>query len=353
MTPLLPSWWYPAYGPVTIYDTSTGKVISAFHTNEQKLVEEVISPDAKLFAAGTWKFFQRYVTVWDTVTKKVKYRFPIEGHCSGLAFSPNSNLIACTVYEDNSAITKTNRKYLVWNMNKGKLEHSIDFTGAPGQILFSPDGLSLTICQREGKTTNLAVWNFSSAKLQSIGKYPENAGYRMINFTPDGASIVMSTNLGFRLIDSKTHEIESLRARDRKDMNYYAGGNWFADRTAFYAVSRKDDPVAIVSIYDLTAARNPNSKPLTIQAGMPLPIDEFQEKGMVTASPDGGKLAVVVNQSVVNIYNISDPKFTSDTSPFLQLHNECPPPPTEAVLKQREIDFDKNEAPIYKKLNGR
>jgi WD40 repeat protein/serine/threonine protein kinase len=143
------------------------------------------SPDGRLLASG---HISGTVKVWDATTGAEVCAIPGHGRfIRGLAFSPNSQLLAAAGERDGDGVVR------IWNPLTGeKIRELPGHASSLTALVFSPDGrLLATACQDD----HVRVWDVASGNL--LHKIHERmTAYNGLAFTPDGGRLMTATMNG-------------------------------------------------------------------------------------------------------------------------------------------------------------
>ncbi|MFH0760315.1 MAG: T9SS type A sorting domain-containing protein [Bacteroidota bacterium] len=150
----------------------------------ESIASIVVSPDGRTIAYGTYA--DSLIRIVDVAAMQ-EIRF-LSGHVqpvTGLAFSPNSQLLASTgTIFLGDPVDGTVR---LWDVASGAQLASVETASMSGtsQLAFSPDGSMLAGAGGGGTTLKLILWDATT-----LNVIREMTGvFRMVSFSPDGSRI--------------------------------------------------------------------------------------------------------------------------------------------------------------------
>jgi WD40 repeat protein len=165
---------------VTVYDTSTGALVSRLGKHGDWVRSACVSPDATLFATGA---NDRTLSVWDIHSGQRLLELPAcEGAVNAVAFHPNGQQVAVVGF--------TSRLQIV-NTSSGRITQQLDCACSdPCTVAFSADGTRMAAA---GRTGHVRVWNVTTGTherdITAVGRR-----IRAIAFSPDGKRIAAAGN---------------------------------------------------------------------------------------------------------------------------------------------------------------
>jgi len=146
---------------IEFYDMSSGTLLREFKSPDSFGSSFALSPDGKMFAAGTSRSRIRF---WDTRTGELL--FTLQGPHDGgglteIVFSPDGSHISGSSSFENHAT-------IVWRIADGRLIHL--FPVRTRSLVYSPDGRKLLAGQDDG---TLLVWDLETA----FSTWPTNGNF--------------------------------------------------------------------------------------------------------------------------------------------------------------------------------
>ena len=149
------------------------------------------SPDGKLFAMGGE---DGTVKLWSTDSRKELGRMPAPGGAvKGLAFSPDGKILATAA---------ANSPVKLWDMNSRTLAGEIKELGNSVEgVAFSPTAPVLAGVGYENFDKMVRVWDMQSQRVVATfkGDGTASASNRFVAFSPDGATLALSSGFGVEL----------------------------------------------------------------------------------------------------------------------------------------------------------
>lgn len=215
-------------------NTDLPRIITRFTLNgyprDGLNIKFAFSADAKMLAAGGE---DNSVHVWDIIdSKNARYRFTVRGHkhwIRTLAFSPDGKMLASggegktlclwRVADGASLFTSTAHNWWVnavafspdgkllasggnelflWDTATGTQlhENSRELTAHISTLIFSPDGNTLVVGNRDGI---IELWDVRTGGLLSTHT-GHTGGINVLKFSPDGKTLVSSSSRGTILL---------------------------------------------------------------------------------------------------------------------------------------------------------
>jgi WD40 repeat protein/uncharacterized caspase-like protein len=196
---------------VMLWETQSGKMIRTFRGHNSPVTVVAFSPDGKLIASGggnTVSGGSPSIKLWDLQSGKLLHSIPTQSIVHTVSFSPDSSMIASSGGEIQllrSATTGMEAKgtdgvIKLWDVQSGKLIKALDSqTGLIQSVVFSPDG-KLLASGNYDKTIKL--WDVQTGKLiRSLLKMKPKVidsyqGCEQLAFNSDG-SVLAAAGLMF------------------------------------------------------------------------------------------------------------------------------------------------------------
>lgn len=162
----------------------------------------VWSRDGNYLYIGT---FDKGVTIYDVINKKIFATVGNNTNISSLAISPNGKILAVGIANDGSV--------RLWAVENIRPEYEVTIFPAHGDkvfspdvlgVAFSPDGKLVASCGFDGK---VIIWDVATGKM--IKKFDVQDSVFEVAFSPDGKSFIagLSVKEEFMVWDTNTWEI--------------------------------------------------------------------------------------------------------------------------------------------------
>jgi WD40 repeat protein len=140
------------------------------------------SPDGRFLAAGGGRF----VTLWDVTSEKPVHKWPLQGCCAGLAFSPDQEFLAAA--DDNTAVIPDPGELIVWRL-AAPHRPQLRAPGGRQNLQFHPSGSWLLV---QGVDEPLLRWDVSSWTSRVLWDNRHNWSgihFCRARISPDGRSL--------------------------------------------------------------------------------------------------------------------------------------------------------------------
>ena len=139
-------------GTVKVWDTTSGELLLTLTGHEDWVNNMIYSPDgATIASVGNDK--QSFV--WDATTGEVLHQLPLSAEAWGIAYSPDSALLATGALGKVGNVT-------IWDMATGQAVRVIDNNEGADEVHFSVDGLLLITGGVDGF---LRIWDIGTGQL--------------------------------------------------------------------------------------------------------------------------------------------------------------------------------------------
>lgn len=202
---------------LTLWDTTTGSLLSSLEETDEMLFEMAFSPDSTLIAAAS---ADGYARIWNARTGESMHAVRAEDERTlSLAFSPDGKTLAT-----GSEVLRP------WDVETGELLHTLVDPGARSlsitaaverhelvseifTVAFSPNGKTLISACPD--TSTICVWNTESWTLERTIK-----GYSA-SFSPDGKLAVVPSNeyTTIQVYDASTWQVQSTLETKRRQVS--------------------------------------------------------------------------------------------------------------------------------------
>ena len=165
---------------IHLYDVNTGESRQTFTEHSGEISMVLYSPDGQTLASQV----EDSIRIWDVGTGKIRHTFT--GTLGAFAFSPESQMLAGQVWQENSI-------YL-WDVNTGKIRHTLPIKEdeSVGGIAFSPKGQTLiTIGLDRMHKGSLHLWDVGRGEIRETRPI-ENAEFFFSTWpvlSPDGQTL--------------------------------------------------------------------------------------------------------------------------------------------------------------------
>jgi WD40 repeat protein len=165
---------------VTVYDATTGALVSRLGKHGDWVRSACVSPDATMFATGAR---DRTVSVWDIHSGQRLLELPAcESAVTAVAFHPNSQQVAVVGFASQMQIINT---------SSGQVTQQLECPCPdPCTVAFSADGARMAVAGRSG---NIRVWNVTTGA-QERDIVADGRRIRAVTFSPDGKRIAAAGN---------------------------------------------------------------------------------------------------------------------------------------------------------------
>jgi WD40 repeat protein len=184
-------------GGLSLWDVATGQRKGLLqHTPPRGVSRLAVAPDGKTIAAAEgWKegekgAYKRCVTLWDVAGGKVQASLA-DDTTSGLAFSPDGNVLARSAYviKDNRiAASQVLRRDLRLDQDLPALTNTVS-KNPLNCLAFSSDGQTLAGADYQG---NVILWDTASAKVRTTLTQEDQRRVSSLAFSPDGKSLAVA-----------------------------------------------------------------------------------------------------------------------------------------------------------------
>jgi eukaryotic-like serine/threonine-protein kinase len=269
---------------IKLWDSVTGRLISAWHGREGTVSALAFSPDGRTLASG--HLIQRKnVRIWDAATGRLITT--LEGHTDrarALAFAPDGNSLA-TASSDGTV--------RLWDVVSWR-ERSVlrGHRDAIHAVAFSPDGDTLASAGNDG---DVRFWDLEAGSSDPLPRVLHNrANLMALTFAHDGKTLAVADNLGSITLwdlDGST-PIRSIHGNG-DELRQLA---FTPDGSAIAAAGKKGE----IRLWD----------PATGQELLTLAAHRAQINGLAF-SPDGSTLGSVAHDGSVRLWRAS----MNETSP--------------------------------------
>ncbi|HKY55836.1 MAG TPA: WD40 repeat domain-containing protein, partial [Anaerolineales bacterium] len=131
-------------GEIILWESVSGKKLRSFHDPAGWVRNVTWSPDGKEIASGG----QNEIKIWDVQTGEQVRTLPVNTQVSGLAWSPDGNMLASISYEGTTTL---------WDSSTGEQLRSLPANYSSMNLAWSPQGdrLSTTYPNFEGEQVTL------------------------------------------------------------------------------------------------------------------------------------------------------------------------------------------------------
>jgi WD40 repeat protein len=153
------------------------KLVKTLIGHSDAIMAGTISPNSKIFASAS---NDATVKLWDLEMGKLLHTLPRFRGSIAIAFSPDGTLLASDSDSDY-------RKINIWDVKTGQLLRTLErIDGSSTAFYFSPDGRQLKSSNALG---TIEVWDLKTQKplqVLTLPDYPENLSFMSPTFSPDG-----------------------------------------------------------------------------------------------------------------------------------------------------------------------
>ncbi len=205
-----------------LWDAATGRLVATLVEPNDIIYNTVFSPDSRSLATETNK---GAVHLWDAATGRLRAQVKAKeidySYFSGVdvyytpsfAFSPDSRTL----------VTYRNRSTQIWDAETGALRQTLKKSSSDG-VAFSPDSRLLAT---SGGDDSAKLWDVQTGKLvRQLAKSEKETHYVM--FSPDGRLLLTAGDAGVRLWDVATGEPITSLAAARFPASFSPDGRLFA-----------------------------------------------------------------------------------------------------------------------------
>ena len=258
---------------ILLRDFSTGRALAALEEQGEDFRSLAYSPDGSKLATA---MYDGEVLVWDAESgRKVRRIIAAEHGVKSVAFSPDGSMLA-------TSVTDSPNRVRFWDTKSGScLGSLLTHPSQPADLDFSPDGTLLAAPTAD----TVSVWSTKAPFTRILKETREwNCLFNTLAFSPDGKYLAFPCTGGkIRLWDHAAGQIvTSLPAKVYvPSLTFSTDGSTLAS-----AESRQ------VSLWDL-------------EMGVPrVTLSEFSDNlDAITLSPDGGLLATVTDEELLDLWN--------------------------------------------------
>ena len=264
---------------VLLWNVDDGKIKHEYfgHTDWVQTLD--FSPDGTTLASGS---SDGTIRLWDTDTGKQKKilteRTERQEKHGTIAFSPNGNIVAFSIYY------KSKIEFL--NVATGTVEQTIHIPeGGAAEILYSPDKKTLVGSDWGGK---LYFWDLESGEnILTIKGHTTNV--RALAFSTDGTTLASTSRSGIALWDVETRNHKETIKGHQQSMSSSITSLAFSPNNRTVASA---DWKGIINLWDYATAEHI----ITLKGH----TDGIRS---IVFSSDGSKLATAGNDHTIRIWN--------------------------------------------------
>lgn len=271
---------------VKLWDTSSGRPISKFRTNYNKITSVSFSPDRKIVAIDGNDNYSHYIQLWDVNSGKLIRKLTGEfSKVNSVIFSPDCKIIA--------AACDSNSIYF-WDSASGTLIPTFEKLSVPiNNICFSPNGKLIASTSNEilaNKTHDNTIKLWDAASRELVRTLEGHSGkVNSIDLSSDGKIIASASDDNtVKLWNAKTGQLIQSLSGD---------SIWFH---SIHSVSFSPDGKIIaaachdnVKLWDSVSGRLIRS----------VDFSWFHFVNVVSFSPDGNKIATA-KYDIINLWDI-------------------------------------------------
>lgn len=161
-----------AEGEITLWQTQTGKALTAFSAHDGAVSTLSSSPDGRLLASGS---FDKTIKLWRLPDGQAVQVLPEQsGFVYSVAFSPDGQQLAAGNHDQSITL---------WNVTTGTLTRTLQgHTNAVACLAFSPDGALLASGSDDH---SIRLWQVNDGQMRMMLSGHE-ANVSSVTFSPDG-----------------------------------------------------------------------------------------------------------------------------------------------------------------------